>query len=462
MSLAARLARGLQTRARMSPRDPPALPASWRAHPPLLKVLVALAGIAAATPGSALQPLQEFLRGARANAPDNAEASAIRRQSDAAADGELGRALPRLTLRGTYTRSQYDSTLELPGAPPITLTPKEQWDGSATLDVPLIDLARFTRIASARSGARAAETGAAATDLQVQARVAQDYYQLLADQALVASSRRALTVAESSLRIAEQRHQAGTTPLLDVDRARAEVERNVQQVAAAELQTSLVARALQSATGLAPELQGAPAFVDDLHAEPPLETFQVPDDRIPSLAAATQSRVAAEQQASAARLALVPTLRAGVTESVNNVGVLPGHQASALGIVALTWSFDLTTLADIRAQDASADGARAREQRARLAARDAIHGAWMTVQTNVARSRSARVQAQVSARAADLALERYRAGDAAQLDLLQAQRDAFSADAARIQADADLVNSRAQLRLAAGESLLEPQGREAP
>jgi outer membrane protein TolC len=328
--------------------------------------------------------------------------------------------------------------------------------------VPLIDLARFTRIASARSGARAAETGAAATDLQVQARVAQGYYQLLADQALVASSRRALTVAESSLRIAEQRHQAGTTPLLDVDRARAEVERNVQQVAAAELQTSLVARALQSATGLAPELQGAPAFVDDLHPEPPQETFQVPEDRIPSLAAATQSRVAAEQQASAARLALVPTLRAGVTESVNNVGVLPGHQASALGIVALTWSFDLTTLADIRAQDASADGARAREQRARLAARDAIHGAWMTVQTNVARSRSARVQAQVSARAADLALERYRAGDAAQLDLLQAQRDAFSADAARIQADADLVNSRAQLRLAAGESLLEPQGRERP
>ena len=30
------------------------------------------------------------------------------------------------------------------------------------------------------------------------------------------------------------------------------------------------------------------------------------------------------------------------------------------------------------------------------------------------------------------------------------------ADAARIQADADLVNARAQLRIAAGESLLEP------
>ena len=61
----------------------------------------------------------------------------------------------------------------------------------------------------------------------------------------------------------------------------------------------------------------------------------------------------------------------------------------------------------------------------------------------------------MSARAADLALARYQAGEASQLDLLQAQRDAFAANAARIEADADLVDSRAQLRVAAGRSLLE-------
>jgi hypothetical protein len=67
----------------------------------------------------------------------------------------------------------------------------------------------------------------------------------------------------------------------------------------------------------------------------------------------------------------------------------------------------------------------------------------------------------VSARAADLALRRYEAGDGAQLDLLAAQRDAFAADAGRIEADAELVNSRAQLRVASGESLLEPPPRAA-
>ena len=432
-----------------------------------VKVLIAVGGAGFAAHASALQPLDEFLRGARATGADDAEAHAVRRQLGADADAALGRALPRLSLRGTYTRNQYESAIELPaagGGPPatVTITPHDQLDGSATLDVPLVDLSSFARIAAARTSARAAATAAASTDLRVQAQVSQDFYQLVANVALVDSSRRALEVAQASFRIAERQHEAGSAPLLDVDRARAEVERDVQQLAGAELQVSLVARALQSATGIVPELQGQVALTDDLHEEPPLERFQAPDERIPSLAAAIESRVASEQQASAQRLALAPSLSAAMTERTSNATGFVGREASWQGIVGLTWTFDLTTLANIRSQDAAADAARAREQRARLAARDDIHRAWATVRTAVARSRSARVGAEVSAQASRLALERYQAGAATQLDLLQAQRDAFAADAGRIQADADLVNSRAQLRIAAGESLLEGPGRRAP
>ncbi len=433
----------------------------------MAKVLVAAGGIVAAAHASALQPLEEFLRGARASGVDVAEAGAARRQAGAEADAALGHALPRLSLRASYTRNQYQTDIELPaaagGSPAtVTLTPHGQLDGAATLEVPLVDLATFAGIAAARTGARAAATAADATDLRVQAQVAQGYYQLVADIALVGSSRRALDVARTGLRTAEERHAAGVAPLLDVDRARAEVERDVQQLAAAELQVSLVARALESASGMAPEVDREVALADDLHEEPPLERFQAPDDRIPSLAAAIQGRASSEQQATARRLALVPSLAAAVTERATNATGLAGREGTWQGIVGLTWTFDLTTLADIRSQDAAADAARAREQRARLAARDDIHAAWMTVRTGIARSRSARVQAEVSARASQLALERYQAGTAAQLDLLQAQRDAFAADAARIQADADLVNSRAQLRIAAGESLLEARAGAEP
>jgi hypothetical protein len=90
-----------------------------------------------------------------------------------------------------------------------------------------------------------------------------------------------------------------------------------------------------------------------------------------------------------------------------------------------------------------------------VAARDFIHRAWNAVDASIARVRSAHKQAQVSLRAADLVRDRYIAGAAIQLDLLQAERGAFSAKINQIQADADLVNDRAQLRLAAGRSLAE-------
>jgi outer membrane protein TolC len=210
----------------------------------------AIGGLLMAARASALQPLDDFLRGARGAAPDVLEARATQRQAAADRTAALGRALPRLSLRGTYTRNEFESRLTLPGpsgAPEtFVITPREQLDGTATLDIPLVDLASFARIRAARTLARAAGSQAAATDLRVQAAVAQAYYQLTANAALVEASRRALDVARASLTSADRRHQAGAGPLLDVDRARAEVERNVQQLASAELAVSLAARALQS------------------------------------------------------------------------------------------------------------------------------------------------------------------------------------------------------------------------
>ena len=429
----------------------------WRAL--MWKALLIICGVASAADALALQPLDEFLAGARTSSPDNLEARALRTQSGAEATSALGRALPGVELRGTYTRNEFESTLELPaqggGLPSrVTVVPKDQLDAVATLDVPLVDLSAWARIAASRTSARAAGSEAAATDLRVQSAVAQDYHQLVANLALLGATRRSLAVAREGLRIAESRHGAGAVAPLDVDRARAEVERNVQQLASVELDVSVVARSLESATGLTPQLDGEVSLADDLHEEPPLETFRPADERIPRVAAAVQGRAAADERARAQRLSLAPRLSGVVSQRWTDAEGFVGRDAWWQAVIGLTWTFDLTTLGDIRAQGAAAAAARAREQRERLAAHDDIHRAWMAVRTNVARSRSAEVQAEVSARAAERALSRYQAGEAAQLDLLQAQRDAFAAEAARIQAYADLVNARAQLRLAAGESLL--------
>ena len=76
--------------------------------------------------------------------------------------------------------------------------------------------------------------------------------------------------------------------------------------------------------------------------------------------------------------------------------------------------------------------------------------AFKRVEASIAKSRAARDQERSAKRAAELASDRYGAGVATQLDVTEAQRDAFSAAAARIQADSDLAFYRAALRIAAG------------
>ncbi len=120
--------------------------------------------------------------------------------------------------------------------------------------------------------------------------------------------------------------------------------------------------------------------------------------------------------------------------------------------MSLVWALDFSTAPGIRARNAEAAAARAREEQTRLAIGDAIFRTWNGIDAGIARSRSARNQAAVSARAAEVARTRYHSGVGTQLELIQADRDAFAAQAGRIQADADLLNARAQLRLLAGAS----------
>ncbi len=100
----------------------------------------------------ALQPLEAFIRSGRTKSPDNAEARANLSQQQGVADATLGRVLPGISARGNYLRNQYQSRIDIgvPPAPPqlITIQPFNQLTGSATLTVPLIDLAGFVRTAA--------------------------------------------------------------------------------------------------------------------------------------------------------------------------------------------------------------------------------------------------------------------------------------------------------------------------
>lgn len=425
---------------------------SWRRNG--MKTTVFALGLLLAAPGAhALQPLDAFIASSRSHNADALEAQANVEQQEAQAGTSLARVLPGVAVRGTYTRNQYDSILDFQGKQ-ITIVPINQRDLLATLTVPLIDLAGFTRVAAARTAAGAATQQLAAARLQVEAQVVQGYYQLVANAALSAASQRALEVSKQSLQLAQNRYAAGEGLVLDVERAKADVELQNQQVASAALQIALATRALESTSGLTPAPGAAIPLDDDLHPEQPLASFDGEPARLPQIAAAAEARRAAEQQSDAQRLALLPTIFGSFTERGTSAPGFTGHGFTWQAVLGFNWNLDFSNASLIRTQDAAANGARARELRARLQARDAIHRQWETVSASIARDRSARAGRDAAAHAAEQAKDRYAAGAVTQLELLQAQRDLFTADVARIQADADLINARAQLRLASGATLL--------
>jgi outer membrane protein TolC len=432
----------------------------------MTKVLPIAAALLAYAPASyALQPLEVFLNGANKVNPDVLESQANVAQTDAQKDLAWARVLPGISGRLAYTSNQHVSTLDFslieglpPGTAVVTVIPKYQWDGSGTLTVPLINFSNFWLIDSAKSSLSSAQKALSNTRLLVQSAVTQDFYQVVANMAFVTSAQKALDVSKESLRLATVRRDAGVGPELDVDRARADVETQTQQVATARLQVALAARSLESSSSVTPDVN-APLdfaqFVDPLQDAPPLETVEKLVETLPSVESAKFNTQAADQAVTAQKLTLLPSILGTFTEHGTNAPGFATTDFSWQMVIALTWQLDFGNRANINQSIAAADAARAREQRARLNAGDVIHRQWATIRAGIVRSRSARAGQEAAQHAAQQAHDRYEAGTITQLDLLTAQRDAFSADVTRIQADADLVNARAQLRLAAGASLLE-------
>jgi outer membrane protein TolC len=421
-------------------------------------IIVAAAIIGAAAPARALQPLADFLAGAVTASVDNREAAmtavAQREESLVA----IGQELPGLAVRGTYTRNQFQAVFPVPGKAggqinTIVIQPFDQLDLFAQADAPIIDVAGWARAHASVHAARAARYNARATALEVQKRVALHYYTLVGAEALRASAERTLAAAQANANLTLQRRLGGVATALDVQRAQAEVERARQNIADAELQAQLARRALLTLTGIVAS-GDAVAVEDDLHAEAPLARWEAtPAAAIPALGAAAEQARSATASAHAAALSLIPTVTATFVERVTNATGFIGQAEYFTFTANANWRFDLTTIAIIRAQSAQAQIARIREERARLAVRDEIYEAWQRVRTGIVKSQAARALAHAADLAARHATERYANGAGTQLDVVQAQRDAFSAQVGRIQADADLAFARALLRLTAGNFL---------
>ncbi len=416
--------------------------------------IVATAALALLVPSSAhaLQPLATFLAGTRERNPEARLADATIQQREAEVDLARARLLPSFAARGALTHNQYEAVATLPGSPPLVIIPQNQLDAFLVLDVPIADLAQFSRFDTQKIQLELSRATQGLTHRQLAERVVRSYYLVIAAAALRQATDKSLDLSEKNLAMVKDRVTAGVAPPLDLERATANLERAKQDVADAELSRVLATRSLETITRVTPE---APTVFpeDDLHEETALAIWiGQGKESLPEYKVAETEAKLADATRRTANLAYLPSLSAQAQERFTNATGFTGRVASYTLSATLSFRFDLGLLAQQDIAKAQAAATVARADGTKRNVEDAIVEAWHRTGTGIAKARAARAQMKAADSAARIAQDRYSSGASTQLDVTQAQRDAFTANVARIQADLDVTQARAILRIAAGKS----------
>jgi outer membrane protein len=408
---------------------------------------------------SLAQPLSAFLQSAEQKNVDGRLAAQSTASAQASFGQQWGGLLPSLSANGGYTRNQFSAVVDLPNGPTsstkVTIIPQDQLEATLRAEVPLIDVSRWLRVSAASSTADAANAREALTRDQVRRQVLTAFYAYAGAQALLDSALKSLGVSEAQLALQGDRRSAGVGSELEVVRATSEVERNRQLVADADNLLETSRRSLRTLSGLEPTTSASiPA--DDLRTEPPVAELEARVEVLPAVTSAEREAKAASTTSAAATTALIPTINAQFTQRFTNATGFQNQAAVWNAGVTFSWRADLGTLQGLRVVSAAEQTAQLNAEKARLAATDQVHSDWHRVRAAIVKVKAARAQVAAAQRAQSLAKERNAAGVATQLDVIQADRDLFSAEVSDITARLELASARASLDLSAGIPLEAP------
>lgn len=382
---------------------------------------------------------------------------------------------PTLLATGTWTHNQHEVSLDfaastnqllqlvgqlfelkpgVPGVPEIPsqlliISPANQLDGLARVDLPLVDTTRWMRIRAQQIAEAGAEERESLTRDVVKRQVVTTWYAYAAALAVRESATRSAEVARRQLELMEIRGNVGVVTELELLRSRAEVERTRQVVADTTTAVNTTRRMLSTLTGVAVPEQ-APLPTDALAEERPQAELESRVDLLPGVRAADRDAEAATTLASSAKLVLVPTVAANFTERVSNATGFVGEQFNWSAGMSLTWRLDPQVFFLMRAQDALASSASIVAEKARAQARDQIYVDRQKLDAARLKVVAAAAQVQSAQRAAQVARDRYAVGAATQVDVIQAERDLFLAEVAQISARTEVASARASLRISAG------------
>jgi len=326
---------------------------------------------------------------------------------------------------------------------------RERSNYRATLDVSYeIDVFGRLRAASdaARADLAASEAVRDAVRLALTSRVAASYYGLLALDAQVELTRRALRLREESLALQRRRREAGVISDFDLRQLEAEAATLRAQLPPLERDREIEEAALAALLGRSPRAVFEEALPRQALAADAPSAVAVPSGlpselllRRPDLVEAEQRLVAANARVAVARSAYFPSIRL--------TGLLGSESADLSDLFsgpAGIWSFAAALAQPIYAGgrlEAQREAAAARERALLAQYQGAVRNAFRELRQALA----AQARARESFEAQDarvVALEetlrlarlRYASGIASQLDVLDAERGLLAAQTARIEA----------------------------
>ncbi|HPH69769.1 MAG TPA: TolC family protein, partial [Kofleriaceae bacterium] len=256
-----------------------------------------------------------------------------------------------------------------------------------------------------------------------------------------------------TLDVVQQRSTAGLATELDVAKARASVARANRALAQAALISNQATRQLRTLTGSdvagpAPTLAAATAtaVAKDPNEVKALLARAV---NVPELTAARSERSVQDAVVAANQATYVPTVNAFARERITNAAGFGSSSQWAVG-VALTWHFDLSTVANVKLAQANASAASVREQVALQQAQDRVIDAYQQTIDNEAAVAAAIAEAEAAKLTTTVTENRAAQGTATLIQVLDARADDLDAQVALIRARASLAAAQALLALEAG------------
>jgi outer membrane protein TolC len=416
---------------------------------PLLASCVALFAFTTSAQG-----LNDFLAAAEKGNVDQ-HISVEQRNRAAAEYRQTWTALfPSLSASASWTHNQYNAEIV---TNPVTMqklviVPYDQLDGVLRFDLPLINPQLWMRIGATGASEEAAALREQVVRDAIRKQIIGSYYGYAAALEVRTSAKKSLGVAEAQLKLTEIRNGAGTATELDLARSKAEVARNRQTIADTESLVATTRRVLRTLSGLEPP-ESVALPVDDVTPMDPLEQYEARIDALPALKAAEKDREAAGRISTAAKLALIPTVGAQYTQRFTNATGFQGQAATFNTGINLSWRLDVPTVMGIQTQATGEQLAVLAGDRARLQARDQVNSDWQRLKAALTKIEAAKAQVEAASKAAQVAKDRYAAGVATQVDVIQAERDLFGAEVSQIQARTELATARLSLKISAAMPL---------